>query len=97
MWPGRFCLMLISRGPVYRSEDTAGAGSAYHDHCDCRIVPVFGDAVDWPGRAEHERAEDFYRAALRWGKRQDPKITDPVRAMRRYATAVGRGSENRAA
>lgn len=32
-----FCLMLASRGFVYRSDESAG--SHYHANCDCRIVP----------------------------------------------------------
>lgn len=38
-----FCFMLSSRGFVYRSEQTAGSTHAYHDHCDCVIVPGFKD------------------------------------------------------
>ena len=38
-----FCFMLSSRGFVYRSEKTAGSTHAYHDHCDCVIVPGFKD------------------------------------------------------
>lgn len=37
-----FCIMLASRGPVYRSADTAGEGNHFHDNCDCRIVPIWG-------------------------------------------------------
>lgn len=36
-----FCFMLSSRGFVYRSEETAGSTQAYHEHCDCAIVPGF--------------------------------------------------------
>ena len=36
-----FCLMLASRGPVYRSADSAGEGNHWHANCDCRIVPVW--------------------------------------------------------
>ena len=35
-----FCLMLASRGGVYRSSRTAGVGNAFHDHCRCRIVEL---------------------------------------------------------
>lgn len=38
-----FCLMLASRGPVYHSEYSAGELNHYHRHCDCRVVPWFGD------------------------------------------------------
>lgn len=49
--PCGWCAMLISRGPVYRSEASAsfkgGAavysdGNTYHDNCHCYAVPVFG-------------------------------------------------------
>lgn len=36
-----FCIMLASRGAVYRSERSAGSDGHYHAHCDCRIVPFF--------------------------------------------------------
>lgn len=42
-----FCIMLASRGFVYRSERSAGGAGHYHPNCDCRIVPGFdGDAVE---------------------------------------------------
>lgn len=33
-----FCLMLSSRGFVYRSEESGGAAS-FHGRCDCTVVP----------------------------------------------------------
>ena len=36
-----FCTMLASRGPVYRTERSAGAIDHWHANCDCRVVPVF--------------------------------------------------------
>lgn len=55
-----FCLMLVSRGPVYRSEDAAllrdGTGEPYHNRCDCLAIPVF-DRDDWPGREEYLEME----------------------------------------
>ncbi|WJN62631.1 MuF-like injected head protein [Streptomyces phage phiScoe10] len=41
--PCGWCAMLISRGPVYRSEKTAeyGDGDKYHDNCHCYAEPVF--------------------------------------------------------
>ncbi len=36
-----FCLMLASRGFVYRSEDSAGEFDQYHDGCDCVVVASF--------------------------------------------------------
>lgn len=37
-----FCIMLASRGPIYWSEESAGAFSKFHPHCDCKVVPFFG-------------------------------------------------------
>lgn len=58
-----FCQMLVSRGPVYRSEQTAsrigGSQKAYHDHCDCETVLV-RDGEDWEGREEYERLEQIW-------------------------------------
>lgn len=48
--PCGWCAMLISRGPVYRSEKSAtykgGAaeyedGDKYHDNCNCYAMPIF--------------------------------------------------------
>ena len=38
-----FCNMLASRGPVYRSAESAGADDPdhYHANCQCEIVPMF--------------------------------------------------------
>lgn len=45
-----FCIMLASRGPVYHSEESAGAYDHYHPHCDCRIVPFWGTYDIGPSR-----------------------------------------------
>lgn len=38
-----FCMMLSSRGFVYHSDESAGAGmNLYHAHCNCQIVPSWG-------------------------------------------------------
>ena len=37
-----FCAMLASRGAVYLSQETAGAGARdFHDHCDCTAVAIY--------------------------------------------------------
>lgn len=38
-----FCLMLASRGFAYHSEESAGLFHTYHRHCDCQIVPCWGE------------------------------------------------------
>jgi hypothetical protein len=41
--PCGWCAMLISRGPVYRSKNSAefADGDKYHDNCHCYAEPVF--------------------------------------------------------
>ncbi|MEU7905878.1 hypothetical protein [Actinoplanes sp. NPDC049118] len=41
--PCGWCAMLISRGPVYKSQRTAeyADGDAYHDNCHCYAEPVY--------------------------------------------------------
>lgn len=45
-----FCLMLASRGPVYLTEESAGAFTKYHAHCDCKVVPFWHTVADGPSR-----------------------------------------------
>lgn len=40
-----FCIMLASRGPVYYTEESAGAFTKFHLHCDCKIVPFWDTYV----------------------------------------------------
>jgi hypothetical protein len=47
--PCAFCALLASRGPVYRSE--ASAGFSAHDHCACVPVAVYSRTAPWPGDA----------------------------------------------
>lgn len=59
-----FCLMLISRGPVYRSQKSASTRGgvsmkAYHNACDCQAVPVF-DKENFPGYQEYKAAERLW-------------------------------------
>lgn len=50
--PCGFCAMLISRGFVYRSAESAtySEGDQYHNNCNCYAKPVFS-------RAEYQREE----------------------------------------
>lgn len=57
--PCSFCSMLCSRGPVYKSEQTAlrnSRGARYHWHCSCSAEPMYSRDADWPsdGRAWRE-------------------------------------------
>ena len=51
-----WCLMLCSRGAVYRTADTAGRAKDFHDHCDCMIVESYTDA-DLPNIVHDLHAE----------------------------------------
>jgi hypothetical protein len=51
--PCAFCAILASRGPVYRSRETAGFLA--HDHCACTPEPVYSRDTLWPGRAKEFR------------------------------------------
>lgn len=52
--PCYFCAMLASRGAVYKSRDTAGAGprgaaNRYHDGCGCTVQAIYGTDAQIPG------------------------------------------------
>lgn len=55
--PCYFCAMLASRGAVYKSKDSAGAGprgaaNRYHDGCGCTVQAIYGTDADIPGDGE---------------------------------------------
>lgn len=60
-----FCTMLISRGPVYRSQDTAGGMNQWHTHCSCQAVPAVGGV--WEGRNQYEAADRLWREHAKTG------------------------------
>mgnify|MGYP003606112248 FL=1 len=80
-----FCIMLASRGPVYRSESSAGSKTvngmieSFHPGCDCKIVPVYNKA-NYPGRESWLEADRIYRQATKGvsGYKQS------LKAMREY-------------
>lgn len=60
----KFCAILISRGPVYHSEDTAGRWKQYHGGCSCVIEEHYGAWDDWvPTTEELPYIAEYYRAA----------------------------------
>lgn len=63
--PCAFCAMLVTRGPVYTSDEKAGLrasdGHKYHPHCGCTVEIVYGD---WrPTEREQQWIDEYYRAA----------------------------------
>lgn len=59
-----WCLMLISRGPVYSAEEAQKDSYSYHRFCDCRMTVVY-DKSDYPGRDQWKAAEKLWKEADR--------------------------------
>ena len=56
-----FCAMLVSRGPAYKSEKSAGAGRHWHKKCGCTVEEIFDDA--WtPTEKEQEYLDEYNKA-----------------------------------
>lgn len=45
-----FCIMLASRGPVYRSAESAGMLDHWHANCRCSVVPMWNTRYVGPSR-----------------------------------------------
>lgn len=85
--PCGWCAMLISRGPVYRTAETAGfdeEGDLYHDNCHCFAELVYGDEQYADKRFDLNR-----RYAKDW-----PRVTrglsgkEALSAWRKYIRAL---------
>ena len=64
---------------------------AFHEHCDCIVVPVF-DPENWSGRDEQQRLAKFYRETVEKEDRKyeaDPKGYEPVK----ISTVLSREAE----
>lgn len=83
-----FCLMLISRGPVYHSRESAGGRDLWHPGCTCQVIPVF-NADSWDGREQYLDADRLWRDATR-GYRG----TAALKAFRRAVDAQQRRAES---
>lgn len=55
-----FCALLAGRGPVYKSERSAGGdGHRYHDYCHCQTEPVYSRSSALPeSSAAYRKAYD---------------------------------------
>lgn len=85
--PCAWCAMLASRGPVYKSAQTAGdprqGGDRYHDHCSCQAWPSWTLNEPLVGVAEG-LYDDWLRVTRGTGGR------NAVNAWRRWWEAEGR-------
>nr|DAR17447.1 MAG TPA: minor capsid protein [Caudoviricetes sp.] len=79
--PCGFCAMLASRGPVYKTSESAGIrADRYHDRCFCTCVPVF-TSKHWEGKEQQAEYERVYNEVVR---DQDLHGADARRAMDKY-------------
>lgn len=85
--PCAFCLMTISRGPVYRSESSASFHA--HDGCHCVVAVAFVDDDLWTEQAEAARHQ--YDAAIDAARASDElqrgTSNDSLNALRRSLAA----------
>lgn len=70
-----FCAMLAGRGAVYSSAHAAGQDHAYHDHCRCLVVPVFG---------KYEPSAHARQWAADWQRLKDEQGSVSLLAWRRH-------------
>lgn len=85
-----FCVMLASRGFDYYSEAAAGKLDHYHPHCDCRVVPRFGDET-YEGYDPDAYYEDYERLIAEGRLDKDALASSSRRAKaRKRAKAMRR-------
>lgn len=88
--PCAFCLVLASRGPVYKSRTTAEFLA--HDNCGCVAVPVFTRDPVLPESTL--QAQRIYREAQEWarstGSQSRGTANDLLNNVRRYQAHLGR-------
>lgn len=61
-----FCRLLISRGPVYKTEKSAGGKNKFHIGCTCIVQKVFrGQEKTWIGRDQYLAERKRYQDATR--------------------------------
>ena len=88
-----FCLMLASRGFVYQSEGTAGAGHT-HYACDCRCIPGWDgmEVEDYDPRSIYNRWQDAIDAKAK--ERAERKGTTVSEERSAIMAAYGRAAKN---
>lgn len=82
-----FCIMLASRGFVYRNKTTAGADGHYHPHCDCRIVPSFSkDEIEGydPDALYRQWRDSDFKPKTKQRERESGWKADPKDGLRGF-------------
>lgn len=79
--PCGFCAMLASRGPAYKTSESAGLRvDRFHENDFCTIVPVFTSRT-WEGKDQHKEFERVYNEVV---KDHDLHGPEARRAMEKY-------------
>lgn len=89
--PCGWCAMLASRGPVYKSADTADGGR-YHAFCGCTAEPFDGDPSTWEPTAAEKRFIEAYEASYESGMSKEAlalRMDDWLRAHPDLDDAAG--------
>ena len=70
-----FCLMLASRGAVYRTRKTAGEWRHFHRGCDCKVVPSFEDDPD-AELVQGDKPRELYERIVLMGRQTGLSFAD---------------------
>lgn len=65
-----FCLLLATRGAVYKTEDSASFQS--HDHCQCHAEPLFG--MSYEPTAQVRAAQAIYKDVTKGRSGNDARV-----------------------
>ena len=77
-----WCLMLASRGAVYRSAQTAGSATEFHRACDCQPTPSWDWGRDLPPSYDEGELYGVYeRARADAGSGDTKQITAAMRRL----------------
>ena len=77
-----WCLMLASRGAVYRSAQTAGSATEFHRACDCQPTPSWDWGKDLPPSYDEGELYGVYeRARADAGSGDTKQITAAMRRL----------------
>lgn len=63
--PCAFCAMLLGRGPVYWTKDSAGGSTHWHDNCGCHAEP-YAEGMPWP--EANQKYHDLWNATANQGE-----------------------------
>lgn len=85
--PCGWCAMLISRGPVYKSRQSAQGGAEeqnkYHDNCRCIAIPIFFESqMDSELFELYRKYRDMWNSRIRGKYGGDAALTEWRRIVR---------------